>query len=103
MTNTELMDPAEKFFFEAGYKELTNAVMDVLEKPEFHSPKIQNLLMMELAGGIILNMFEGAQKHGDQATEQAKGLLTQYLMFLIMTIEQGGLETLPKPEKAVVN
>lgn len=91
-----MMTEEEQFFFEDAFRQSVDAIATVLEKPEFNTPKVQNMVMLELIGHITLSMHKGAQGAGADIEQAAKETLTNYLMFLIMTLAQGGVDSLPE-------
>ena len=96
-----IMTAEEQFFFDSAFRQSIDAIATVLEKPEFNQPKVQNLVMLELIGHIALSMHSGAKAAGPEPLEAAEETLTNYLMFLITTVAQGGFDALP--EKAAVS
>lgn len=90
----QTMDDNEKFFFDAAFKQVVDAIASVLEKPEFDKPKIQNLVLLELIGHTALSMHQGAVAVGEDVEEAAVETLTRYLGFIIQTIQAGGIESL---------
>lgn len=97
MSSEQTMSEEEKFFFDAAFRQATDALASVLEKPEFNKPKIQNLVMMELAGHIILSMHSAAIHQG--LREEIEGSLVDFLGWLAQTMEDGGIATIMPPAK----
>ena len=102
MSNSPILTSAEREQFENLFENLVNSVVDVVrEEP---NAKIQNLVLMELIGHIALTMRQSVE-HDPKMLFLAEAMLTEYLMFLIQTLNNKGKfpEATGEPASAVIS